>query len=73
MCTHALKPDPMELCSEHPINKSPVQISLRIVSDIAFGDHHYIQFYNTLMRTCLRYLQLQLVGRDMYDPAAKVS
>lgn len=35
------------------------------------ADAEYIQFYNVLMRKCLRLLNLQLVGRNYFDAAAK--
>ena len=37
------------------------------------GDHHYIQFFNIIMRKCLDYLNLQLVGRNYFDPHNKVT
>lgn len=36
------------------------------------GDYTYIQVFNILMRKCLGFLKLQLVGRNFFDAAAKV-
>ncbi|XP_063994744.1 piwi-like protein Siwi [Diachasmimorpha longicaudata] len=49
-----------------------IQITLRLVGDMARGDPHYLQFYNILTRKCLELLNLQLVGRNYFDAKAKV-
>lgn len=42
-------------------------------SVLQHGDYCYIQVYNLLLRHCIRHLNLQLIGRNFYDPVAKVS
>lgn len=48
-------------------------LTVRHVGQVDKGDYAYIQVYNLLMRTCLSSLNLQLLGRDYYDPEAKAS
>lgn len=45
---------------------------MKLVGDIVASDPQYIQFYNILARKSLEYLNLQLVGRNYFDPHAKV-
>ncbi|XP_063975996.1 piwi-like protein Siwi isoform X2 [Diachasmimorpha longicaudata] len=49
-----------------------MRITLKLVGDMSRGDPHYLQFYNILTRKCLEILKLQLVGRNYFDPNAKV-
>ncbi|XP_071451849.1 piwi-like protein Siwi [Hetaerina americana] len=65
--------EPMELYCLRPNSDKCYRITLRLVGDMAPGDHHYLQFYNLLVRRCLGHLNLQLVGRNYFDPAAAVS
>lgn len=62
----------MELFSKRLSDSENIRISIRMVSDLAAGDAHYIQVFNILMRMSLGYLNLQLVGRNFFDAAAKV-
>jgi hypothetical protein len=39
-----------------------VLITIRAAGMLAFGDYHYIHFFNLLMRHCLGNLKLQLVS-----------
>ncbi|XP_046396962.1 piwi-like protein Siwi isoform X2 [Ischnura elegans] len=65
--------EPMELYCLRPNSDKCYRITLRLVGDMAPGDHHYLQFYNLLVRRCLGHLNLQLVGRNYFDPAAAVT
>jgi aubergine len=47
-------------------------ISITLTRQVNQGDHEYLQFFNVLMRKCLHFLDLQLVGRNFFDPHAKV-
>lgn len=47
-------------------------ITVRHVNEVHYGDYAYQQVFNLLMRTCIRALGLQLVGRDFYDPDPRV-
>lgn len=49
-----------------------VEITVKHVRVLEYGDFQYIQLYNILMRDILRALELQIMGRDYFDPAAKV-
>lgn len=48
-----------------------VEITVKHVRVLEYGDFQYIQLYNILMRDILRALELQIMGRDYFDPAAK--
>lgn len=47
-------------------------ITIRHVGQVDYGDYAYVQVYNLILRNCITSLGLQLVGRDYYDPIAKV-
>ncbi|CAB3376469.1 Hypothetical predicted protein [Cloeon dipterum] len=47
-------------------------ITITLTRTVARGDQEYIQFFNVLMRRCLSLLNLQLVGRNFFDPHAKI-
>ncbi|KAG8224464.1 hypothetical protein J437_LFUL003187 [Ladona fulva] len=66
-------PQPMELYCKKIKSDLCQRITLRLVGDMAPGDHHYLQFYNLLVRRCLGNLNLQLVGRNYFDPGAAIS
>lgn len=51
----------------------PITITIQQVSDLMVGDHHFIQFFNIIMRKCFEYLDLKLVGRNYFDPINKVN
>ncbi|XP_001605719.1 piwi-like protein Siwi [Nasonia vitripennis] len=65
-------PNPMELNSIRQEDKKPMSIKIRLVGDVVKGDYHYFQFFNIMVRKCLENLNLQLVGRNYFDAAAKV-
>ncbi|XP_059471970.1 piwi-like protein Siwi [Neocloeon triangulifer] len=47
-------------------------ITIKLTRMVEKGHQEYIQFFNVLMRRCLQLLNLQLVGRNFFDPHAKV-
>lgn len=49
-----------------------VTITLKFTNVIETGDYANIQVFNLLLRNCLRHLDLKLIGRNFYDPKAKV-
>ena len=63
---------PLELISIRNTDDTTVRITVRLASDLAQGDSHYMQFFNILLRKCLGHLDLQLVGRNFFDAKAKV-
>ena len=62
----------MEVFSLRKSDESKIRITIRLVGELQKGDQNYIQFFNIVMRKCLGYLNLQLVGRNFYDPNDKV-
>ena len=62
---------PMELTTTLEEGKFGL-IKITLTRQVNRGDHEYLQFFNVLMRKCLQFLDLQLVGRNFFDPHAKV-
>ncbi|XP_015122024.1 piwi-like protein Siwi [Diachasma alloeum] len=62
----------LELFAERRGDGERVRITVRLVGDMVKGDPHYLQFYNILARRSLEHLQLQLVGRNYFDPHESV-
>ncbi|KAG8223661.1 hypothetical protein J437_LFUL001768 [Ladona fulva] len=71
--SHKLGQDVMEVYSVRKSDSAKMQITIKLVGDLAVGDYHYIQFFNILVRKCFGHLQLQLVGRNFFDAAARVT
>ncbi|KAL1459159.1 hypothetical protein WDU94_011166, partial [Cyamophila willieti] len=51
--------------------ETPVEVTLRLVKVLEHGDYQYLQLKNLLIRRILGALDLQLIGREYFDPAAK--
>lgn len=66
-----LHPDPLEKIVQSDSGEN-IRVTVRLVSDLEWGDRAYLQLFNLIIRKCLTYMKLQLVGRDYYDPNAKV-
>lgn len=66
-----LNPDPMELFVENEQNQR-FRITMRFVGEVMKSDSHRLQVFNIILRKCLGFLNLQLVGRNYFDAAAKV-
>lgn len=68
-----LDPDPLQLTVNSPReDATPIHITVRHVGDVSQEDYHYLQVFNIIMRKCMRFLNLQLLGRNFFDPQAKV-
>ncbi|XP_026764636.1 piwi-like protein Siwi [Galleria mellonella] len=67
-----LHPDPMELYSDRKTDGERMRILIKLTCAVSPGDYHYIQIFNIIIRKCYNLLQLQLVGRDFFDPLAKI-
>ncbi|KAG5886057.1 hypothetical protein JTB14_009506 [Gonioctena quinquepunctata] len=67
-----LHPDPMEKFVETESGER-IRITVRLVGDVAWGDYHYIQMFNIIIRKCLAFMKFQLVGRNYFDPHSKVA
>ncbi|KAF4517180.1 Argonaute-3 [Ephemera danica] len=65
-------PNPTIFHSQREGDDAKIQITLTFTRQVNQGDHEYLQFFNILMRKCLAALKLQLVGRNFFDPQAKV-
>lgn len=50
-------------------------VTITVIFTTVLEPHDYanIQVFNLLLRNCLRHLKLTLIGRNYYDPEAKVS
>ncbi|KAL3288101.1 hypothetical protein HHI36_002551 [Cryptolaemus montrouzieri] len=66
-----LNPDPMERFADKDDVK--VRITVKRVGELSWGDYHYLQVFNILIRKCLRLMELQLVGREYYDCNAQIN
>ncbi|CAH2076435.1 unnamed protein product, partial [Iphiclides podalirius] len=67
-----LHPEPLELYSDRKTDGERMRILIKLTCDVTPGDYHYIQVFNIIIRKCFNLLQLQLVGRDFFDPVAKI-
>ncbi|CAH0581309.1 unnamed protein product [Chrysodeixis includens] len=67
-----LHPDPLELYSDRKTDNERMRIMIKLTCAVSPGDYHYIQVFNIIIRKCFNLLNLQLMGRDYFDPAAKV-
>ncbi|XP_059049511.1 piwi-like protein Siwi isoform X2 [Achroia grisella] len=67
-----LHPDPLELYSDRKTDGERMRILIKLTCAVSPGDYHYIQIFNIIIRKCYNLLQLQLVGRDFFDPIAKI-
>ncbi|KAF6212110.1 hypothetical protein GE061_012630 [Apolygus lucorum] len=65
-------PDPKEFVTKRTTNDETVRIIIKKTTDCVMGDHHYLQVLNIIVRKAISALNLQLVGRDYYDPLGKV-
>ncbi|CAB3247796.1 unnamed protein product [Arctia plantaginis] len=70
--TKRLHPNPMELYSDRTSDGARMQIMIKLTCDVSPGDYHYIQVFNIIIRKCFNILRLQLMGRDYFDPIAKI-
>lgn len=62
----------MVFTSKRESDQEIITITVRIVGDMIWGDPHYLQFFNIILRKCYEQLKLKLVGRNYYDAQEKV-
>ncbi|XP_056630152.1 piwi-like protein Siwi [Diorhabda sublineata] len=67
-----INPEPLEKFVESESGEN-IRITVRLVGDVAWGDYHYIQIFNIIIRNCLKHMKLQLIQRDYFDPFGKVA
>lgn len=65
--------EPLNFTSIRQSDNMPVQITVKLVGELKKSHHMYLQVFNILVRRCLDALQLQLIGRNYFDPHAKVN
>ena len=67
------KNTPLVLHAVRNTDNCPMEVTLKLVGEVQPTEHHYLQFFNIVLRQCLEKLKLQLLGRNYYDPqAAKI-
>ncbi|XP_013147674.1 PREDICTED: protein aubergine-like [Papilio polytes] len=49
-----------------------MRIMIKLTTAVSPGDYHYLQVFNIIIRKCFHLLQLNLVGRDFFNPEAKI-
>ena len=71
--TQPIARDKMVLTTRRKSDDTPIQIVIKEVGEVLPTDYHYMHFFNNVLRQCLGKLELQLLGRNYYDPkGAKV-
>ncbi|KAJ8686462.1 hypothetical protein QAD02_022256 [Eretmocerus hayati] len=70
--SNRLPEDGLELTSERQHDKQVMLIKIKPVGQMNRGDYECLQFFNIIMRKCLDYLELRLVGRNYFDAKSKV-
>ena len=66
-----LAQDPMVLQSTMR-EGTVVTLSIRLVEELMPTNWHYTQFFSIVLRKCMEGMQMQLIGRNYYDPGATV-
>lgn len=67
-----LNPDPLEKFVQAQ-NGDNIRVTIRLVGDVVWGDYHYLQLFNIIIKKCLTFMNYQMITRNYYDPRAKVS
>ncbi|CAL8115744.1 unnamed protein product [Orchesella dallaii] len=62
-----LHPDPMTLYSLQPNSEEKIELTVRMVAELAPTDGMYLQLFNILVRKCLEGMSLEEMGRHFYD------
>lgn len=63
----------LELRSKRTTDDQFVNIVITFTSALETNNYTYIQVFNLLLRSCLRYMGLKLIQRNYYDSEAKVN
>jgi len=63
---------PLVLNSKRESDGEIVVITIRLVEEIQPTDYHYTRFFNIVLRKVMEKMKMKLVGRNYYDPEAKV-
>ncbi|XP_050295935.1 piwi-like protein Siwi [Anthonomus grandis grandis] len=74
LCTpNRLHPDPCEFTVKDEVTEQNVQVNIRMVGEIAWGDWTYLQLFNIIIRKCLAFMKFHLLGRNYFDPTLKAT
>ncbi|CAG9764075.1 unnamed protein product [Ceutorhynchus assimilis] len=68
-----LYPEPCEFVSQDERSQENIKVEIRLVGEVHWGDYHYLQVFNVIIRKCFNYMNFQLLGRNYFDPNLKVS
>ncbi|CAG9764076.1 unnamed protein product [Ceutorhynchus assimilis] len=68
-----LHPEPCEFVSLDETTQQNIKVEIRLVGEVHWGDYHYLQLFNIIIRKCFNYMNFQLLGRNYFDPNLKVS
>jgi len=63
---------PLVFNSQRESDGEIVKITIRLVEEIQPTDYHYMRFFNIVLRKVMEKMRMKLVGRNYYDPTAKV-
>jgi len=63
---------PIVLSSRRESDGQVIEITIRLVEEIQPTDYHYMRFFNIVLRDVMKHMNLKLVGRNYFDPEAKV-
>eukprot|EP00092_Neocalanus_flemingeri_P105822 GFUD01135700.1.p1 GENE.GFUD01135700.1~~GFUD01135700.1.p1 ORF type:complete len:203 (-),score=45.94 GFUD01135700.1:432-965(-) len=63
---------PLVLHSKRESDGQVVIITIRLVEEMQPTDNNYTVFFNIILRRCMERMKMQLVGRNYYDPYAKL-
>lgn len=51
----------------------PITISITLIKELTKLDSGFLQFFNILVRNCLSGLDLELIGRNFFDPKGSIT
>lgn len=57
----------MSLVSVREVDKEKIELTIRLVAELAPTDVMYLQFFNIIVRKCLEGMELEEMGRHYYD------
>lgn len=53
-------------------SEEEIRLTIRLVGDLAWTDPHYMQLFNLIVRKCLSFMKLKLLGRNYFDPESRI-
>ncbi|KOB79156.1 Piwi-like protein, partial [Operophtera brumata] len=63
---------PLWCLYQYHVDIDPPEDATFLICDVSPGDYHYIQVFNIIIRKCFHLIDLKLIGRDYFDPVAKI-